>query len=450
MDPRIPLLTRFRQAGPRYTSYPTVPQWTRDFPQLALEGALSQIQGPLSVYVHVPFCAEQCSFCGCNMVVAGRADAGDRYIAAVTRQLDRLPLSPSARTRVLHLGGGTPTWLSPAQLSQLIQVVYSRLPRTDDTELSVEADPAVTTPAHLEALAALGARRVSFGVQCLDPVVLEAVNRPQRVEDVERLVQTARALGIAAVHLDLMIGLPYQTEARFGRTLEHLQGLRPDRVSVFAYAHVPWLKPHQKRLPEDALPGPEARAALALQALDHFTAQGYEAIGLDHFALAEDALSVARRERRLTRNFMGYTAWPDGGLLGLGMSAISDLGVLYAQQHSKLSTWWKAVEADAPVVERGVWLSAEDRLRRAVINSLMCNLRVDWAPLGAAFGVEPEVHFAAELASLAPLVDEGVVQPVAGGLEVTPLGRLLVRNVCMAFDPSLRRPAEGPRYSQTV
>lgn len=448
--PSAALLSRYSRAGPRYTSYPTAPLWTSDFPESAYHDALRRLRQPASVYVHVPFCVEQCTFCGCNMVVARRQDAGDRYLDALARRLDALPLPDTVDVARIHLGGGTPTWLDERQLERLYSILFARFRPIPGAELSVEADPEVTRDEVVHALAALGVNRLSMGVQSFDPVVLAAVNRPQQHTRVAALVDLCRALGMRSLNLDLMYGLPYQTLGSFEDTLHKTLEMRPDRLAVFGYAHVPWLKPHQKRIPVEHLPGPVARMDLFLLATALLTESGYQAIGLDHFAVVDDELAVAQREERLHRNFMGYTTRPDLELIGLGMSAISELDGVYAQERSHLAGWWHAVERGEPVLEKGCLLTAEDRLRRDVIFGLMCNLSLKKAAVEARHGVAFDEHFHDELERLGPLADEGLVELRPDRVVVTPLGRLLVRNVAMVFDPSLRKPAEGPRFSQTV
>ena len=454
MGPLTPeLLLRYSGHGPRYTSYPTAPQWQEDFAQETLDAALQKVAQPASVYVHIPFCREQCSFCGCNMVVAGRREPGDRYLDALQRQIETLPL-PADQIAIqrIHLGGGTPTWLDVPQLERLYGMLYSRFQPIEGAEISVEADPEVTSAAQLEALAGLGVTRMSFGVQSFDPVVLAAVNRPQTRAGVDALVALSRTLGMGSLNIDLMYGLPHQTPERFAATLDAIVELRPDRLAVFGYAHLPWLKPHMKKIDGGALPGPLERAALYLQAQERLMAAGYVPIGLDHFALPDDALAVARRQEALHRNFMGYTTLPDVDLIGLGMSAISEIGPVYAQQRPKLAHWWRVAEGkEAGLLEKGCVLSAEDQLRRAVIYALMCNLVVDIPTIEARFGVDFAAHFAPALAALAPMADEGLVTIRPDAVRVTEPGRLLVRSVAMAFDAYLRAPSGGtPRYSQTV
>ncbi len=413
---------------------------------------LRALRGPAAVYVHVPFCKEQCSFCGCNMVVAGRREPGRRYLAALEAQLAALPL-PSETTDVvrIHLGGGTPTWFTPDELGTLFGILRQRFRPLPGCEISIEADPDVTTADHVDALAALGATRLSLGVQSFDEVVLAAVNRPQRRDQVRMLLDRARAHGMVGLNLDLMYGLPHQSPARFAATLDEVIGLSPDRLAIFGYAHLPWLKPHMKKIDADALPGPVARAELFLDAHARLTAAGYQAIGMDHFAKVDDELAVAQRGAALHRNFMGYTTLPDVSLIGLGMSGISELPGGYAQQRAKLSHWWKAVEQGTPVIERGHHLTEEDQLRRDVINSIMCNFQVDLAAVATGHGFDADEIFAADLPLLAPMRDDGLVVQDGLKLSIPEDTRLLVRNVAMAFDPGLRVPRDGgPRYSSTV
>jgi oxygen-independent coproporphyrinogen-3 oxidase len=396
------LLLRYAGAGPRYTSYPTAPRWSEDYPLSAFHRGLRAFQ-----------------------------------------QIDI--------SRV-HLGGGTPTWLDLEQLARLYEILYSRFRPVPGAEISVEADPEVTTSEQLAALSALGVNRMSFGGQSFDPVVLKSVNRPQERDRIRQLVVQSRELGMGSLNLDLIYGLPHQSAERFGRTLDEVISLRPDRLAVFGYAYLPWLKPHMKKIEAAALPGPLDRAGLYLLAQERLQAAGYRPIGLDHFALEDDELSLALEQEALHRNFMGYTTMADADLIGLGMSAISELGGEYVQQRVKLAQWWRAVEGDAPLIEKGCVPSAEDRLRKDVIYSLMCNLVLRPTDIEARHGVDSVHHFAPALAALVPMAEEGLVSVSPEEIRVTELGRLLVRNIAMAFDPHLQPTpvASGARYSQTV
>jgi oxygen-independent coproporphyrinogen-3 oxidase len=452
VKPTPELLLSHAKAGPRYTSYPTAPEWTAEFREEEFHAALGKVTGTASVYVHIPFCKQQCTFCGCNMVVAGRREPGDRYLDALERQVGALPLA-HAKTPVsrIHLGGGTPTWLDCAQLERLYSILFSRFTPTAGAELSVEADPEVTTDAQVDTLARLGVNRFSMGVQSFDPTVLAAVNRPQEHTRVHAIMDQARGFGMSSHNLDLMYGLPLQTLASFRDTLEKTLLMRPDRLAIFGYAHVPWLKAHMKSIDGDALPGPVARMELFLLAHELLGEAGYQAIGMDHFALADDELVIAQGEGRLHRNFMGYTTEPDLELIGLGMSAISELSDCYVQQKSRLNQWWDAVEQQTAIVEKGCWLTAEDKLRREVINRLMCNLVLPYAEVEARHGIDFQAHFSDELAAMAAHEATGLVERHADKLVVTELGRLLMRNVCMDWDAHFanKKPG-GPRFSQTV
>lgn len=452
------LILRLQSRTPRYTSYPTAPAWRTDIPPSAEAVSLSKARSPASVYIHLPFCAEQCSFCACNMVVAGRRQAGRRYLNALDRQISALPL-PHAQHDVLriHLGGGTPTWFTPEELTMLCTMVRRRFSLVEGGEVDVEVDPEITTDPQIDALAALGVTRISMGVQSFDPGVLEAVGRPQRADRIAAILDRARKLGMKGLNIDLMYGLPRQDAEVFARDLDTTIALQPDRLAVFGYAHVPWLKPHQKRLEAYGLPTTAERLELFLMAQERLRAAGYQPVGFDHFARPEDSLAEAARRGRLHRNFMGYTTLPDVDVIGLGMSAISELHTGYFQQKTRLSTWWKAVEAGKPTLEKGILFTHEDRLRKDIIHRIMCNLAVDWTDVATRWNIDPLDHFADALAELRRLADFGLVELSPERLAVTEDGRLLVRRIASAFDAYLphgdgtqARTGGGPRFSQLV
>jgi len=444
---------RHSRPGPRYTSYPTAPVWREDFTESARAAALATLSSPTSVYVHIPFCREQCWFCGCNMVVSRHRAPGTRYLDALEQYTERLAL-PAERMDVarIHLGGGTPTWLEPQELERLYAILYRRFRPIDGAEISVEADPEITTDEQVDVLAGLGVNRLSLGVQSFDPVVLAVVNRPQEQSRIAAILERARGLGMYSLNIDLIYGLPHQSPQSFGETLARTVEMGPDRLAVFGYAHVPWLKAHQRRLPAEAIPNPVERVGLFLLAHRMLTEAGYQAIGMDHFALRDDELAVAQRAGRLHRNFMGYTTRPGLEIVGLGMSAISEMAGCYVQDKGRLARWWNAVEQGTSCVEKGWVLTNEDRLRRDVINALMCNFTVRFAEVEAAHDIDFERHFAAELRALEPLEREGLAERHPDRVDVTELGRLLVRNVAMVFDAYLqdRTSEERPRFSQTV
>jgi oxygen-independent coproporphyrinogen-3 oxidase len=444
------LLSRHNRSGPRYTSYPTAPVWDAHFSTERWHTALTQLRSPASVYVHLPFCKEQCSFCGCNMVVSGRKEVGERYLRALETELAALPL-PTERVSVrrIHLGGGTPTWHSADELEQLHELLLTRFEPTEGAELSIEADPEVTTNAQLERLFQLGWNRLSLGVQSFDPTVLAAVNRPQQHTRVHDILSRCREAGLTGLNVDLIYGLPHQTAARFRDTLEKTVAMRPDRLAVYSYAHVPWLRSHMKRMDEGALPTVEEKFALFALALRVLTDNGYRFIGMDHFALEEDALSVAQREGRLHRNFMGYTTDPDLDVIGLGTSAISEVDGVFAQNRSKLATYYQALEGEEPPIEKGYAKTKEDRLRADVIAQLMCNFRVVKAEIARDHNVDFDRHFGPSRLALEAAVAQGLLEDRPDALQVTALGRFFVRNIAMAFDAYLGA-SNQPRFSQTI
>lgn len=444
-------LLRLDRPGPRYTSYPTVPVWTEDGVSDAdLRQAVAAVRGEVSVYVHVPFCKEQCWFCGCNQVVSRRQSAGDRYLDALERQLRQMPLPQGVHARRIHLGGGTPTWLDGDQLRRLVDLLDETCPRSEGAEFSVEIDPDVTSDAQLDLLAERGCTRISLGVQSTDDAVLQAIHRPQDTQRVIELMARARAHGMTGLNVDLVYGLPHQTPTTFARTLDVVGALAPDRLAAYSYAHVPWLKRHQQRIDEGALPAPADKLGLFLQARQFLAARGYEPIGMDHFARPDDELAVAARAGHLHRNFMGYTTMRGVPLIGYGVSAISEVGGLFAQQQPHLGAWYRAMaDVDGPpVVHRGYRMTDDDHVRSELIAELMCNFALDVDAFEVRHGLRFADAFASELAALAPLVDDGLVNLSPRRLQVTELGRLLVRNVAMCFDAHLGR--SGARFSRTV
>lgn len=418
-------LARFDQKLPRYTSYPTVPSWG-PLPPSAVPDALAAVDQPVQLYVHVPFCEQQCRFCACNQVVAGRQDAGDRFLDDLALQVGRMPRLHVNR---LHLGGGTPTWLDCAQLTRLMSLLRGHFHMAADADLSLEADPEVTTAAQLQVLHDAGFRRLSLGVQSFDPKVLLAVDRPQLGDRVAGVLECARALGWRGLNLDVMYGLPHQTLESFQATLDHVVTLRPDRLAVFGYAHVPWLRRHQRAIDADALPDVHVRSACVLAAQTTLRAAGYVPIGFDHFALPDDALAVGPR----TRNFMGYST-TGGDLVGLGPSAISDVGGLMWQDEPKLGAWSRKVRQDQPLALRGWRRDDDDRIRESIIRALLCDLQVDIGAVEASWGLDFGAHFHAELDALLPLMQQDLVDVDLTRVRVTERGRPLVRVVAALFD----------------
>lgn len=450
------LLDRYNRPGPRYTSYPTVPVWSAqttaaDYRQ-ALRDLAAHPDDVLSVYVHLPFCESRCHYCGCNATVTRRPEVVDAYLDRLEREITTVTDLMGARRQTVqvHWGGGTPNFLTADQTRRLFGLLNDRFNLDFDGELSIEVDPRIGSREQLELFRSLGFNRISLGVQDIDVVVQQAIGRIQPVELTLGLFEASRELGFSSVNLDVVYGLPSQTPDTFARTLEAILALGPDRVACFSYAHVPWVKPNQKRVDTTLMPDPYTKFQLFQMAIDMFTNAGYEWIGMDHFAKRDDELSVALRERRLHRNFMGYTTRPAPHMLAFGMSSISELAGYYIQNDAKLGDYQKAIDAgDLPVV-RGHRMSDDDRMRRAAINHLMCNLELpydmparDFGAAGAAFVVD-----AAE--RLRPYAEEGFVAYEADRLVVTDLGRLFIRNLCMELDAYLDKNSDRPLFSKTI
>ena len=449
------LLRKYDRPGPRYTSYPTAPKFTETADPAALLDAVARENldphRPLSLYFHLPFCESRCWFCGCTTVITKRHDVAGDYLDHLERELDLMRpwLNSARRVTQLHFGGGSPTFLAPAEIRRLGDMIHARHQFTPDAEMSVEIDPRRLTPAQAEAYHALGCRRASLGVQDTDPRVQLAIHRVQPLAQTREAVQILRDTGYTSLGIDLIYGLPYQTEASFARTLDDVIALRPDRLSVFSYAHVPWIKPAQKILERDqALPSPELKLRLFELALRRLTAAGLMHIGMDHFARPDDELATAARTDRLHRNFQGYSTRAGASLHAFGMSSISQTEHTYHQNTRELSAYRAAVAAGRLPIERGLLLTEEDRRRRAIIMRVMCDRRVDFADLSARLGVDFETTYASELASLDDLAADGLLRRAPGALEITPAGAVLRRIIAMRFDPSLA--ADQTRYSRTI
>ncbi len=455
--PSMDLVKKYDRPGPRYTSYPTAPEWSDAFkePQYLAHLARADAQGgPLSVYVHLPFCREMCRFCGCNVIATHDQTRADAYLDTLAKEVALVARHlPHRRTVTqLHWGGGTPTFLDERQLARCHAIVAEHLQFAPDCEKAVEIDPAITTKSQVTLLAGLGFNRISMGVQDFTPVVQQAVGRIQGEKETADLVRHARELGFRGVNLDLMYGLPYQTLDAWQDTLQRILAIRPDRLAVFGYAHVPWAKPHQRLLPAAALPGTEQRVRLFLAAAEILGGAGYRQIGLDHFALESDELARAQEGGWLYRNFQGYTVRPADDTVAFGMTSISDIGGAYAQNAHKLKDWTDAVEAGRLPVERGAAMTADDVLRRFTINRVMCLFRIDLGEIQQKFGDLARRAIEQSMGGLEELVRDGLVTFDAQVLRVTPLGRLLVRNVAMMFDAYLPRHAKDktPTFSRTV
>ena len=455
------LLARYDRPGPRYTSYPTAVEFHPRFGEIDYRDRLAAADGeagsPLSVYAHLPFCEARCLFCGCNVVITQQRGVADEYLDDLLLEIDLLACQLPHRRQVsqMHWGGGTPTYYPPADLERLFRAFSERFTFTSEAEIGIEVDPRVTSEAQVALLRRLGFNRISMGVQDFTPEVQEAVRRVQSYELTEALIDRARAEGFHSVNIDLIYGLPYQSPASFARTLDQVIHLRPERVAVYSFAYVPWIKAHMKNIPAAALPDAGLKLELLALTIDAFARAGYRSIGMDHFALPEDELARALEARTLHRNFMGYTVQAARDMVAVGISGIGDLQGAYVQNVKKLPEYAAAVRGGRLPVERGIALDGDDRVRRHVITQLMCNFHLDVRDVERRFDLSFREAFAPELAELtgpeSPAA-HALVHVTPEAIDVTPVGRLFVRNVCMAFDRYLRaRTAqEKPVFSRTV
>jgi len=451
------ILPRYQGPGPRYTSYPTAPAWSDAYGVDDFREALTGVDpaGEVAIYTHVPFCRAMCHFCACNRVITTRADLPARYLDVIAREIEsvREALPGSVRVSQLHWGGGTPTHLDPQQVKRLFTMTTDAFPLRSGAEVSIEVDPRVTGAAHMDVLAECGFNRISLGVQDTDPKVQEAIHRIQPASQTAALVDHARQRGFASVNFDLIYGLPYQTERSFGRTLDEVLHLRPDRIALYSYAHVTWVAKQQRGFERKDLPDAPTKIRIMVSAIRRFLEAGYLHIGMDHFALPDDELSLALADGSLRRNFMGYTTQKGVDLLAFGPSAISELAGGFAQSQRELRAWQEAVLDHGLATLRGHHLTRDDRVRAWLIARIMCHGDVSAADYAREWSGNLARDFAAELASLEPLSADGLVEVASdGSLRVTPLGRLLVRNIAMAFDAYLpaQQQADRPLFSKTV
>ncbi len=452
------LLARYDQPGPRYTSYPTAvefaPLTAEQYDEL-LRTADESHEAPLSVYMHLPFCHERCLFCACHVIISPDYSRAAPYIDRVCQEIDMLAERLPRRRSVaqLHLGGGTPTYYRPADLSRMLAHFLERFPARPGAELAVEIDPRVTTTDHIDMLAEHGFNRLSMGIQDFTPEVQERIHRTQTLDQTRVLMDRARELGFHGLNADLIYGLPLQTPETFRKTVDQVIALEVDRVALYSFAFVPWMRGHQRKLTEESLPDRDTKFALFALAREQFLEAGYVPIGMDHFARAEDELALARGRHELRRNFQGYSVVPAPDVIGIGISAIGDIGGTYVQNEKKLSSYEEALDAGRLPVERGLERGHDDDVRRHVIHELMCNFRVDIGAVEGRFGIEFGEYFAEDLRCLERHVEEKMVRVDPDHIEVTPLGELFVRNLAMCFDRYWReqhQQQDAPVFSRTV
>ena len=455
------LLRRYNRPGPRYTSYPTAPRFNDAFGEPELrEAAMASNGDPiprrLSLYVHVPFCMSPCFYCGCNRIITRDLARGEAYLARLYREVAMAAelFDRDRQVIQLHFGGGTPNFLAPAQLGELVDALRTqfRFSEHQDRDISIELDPRFIGAKEVAELARIGFNRASLGVQDFDPAVQAAVNRIQSVEETFAVVDACRENGFRSVNLDLIYGLPLQTREGFGRTLDLVLQARPDRLAVYSYAHLPHMFRPQKQIDESQLPDAETKLGLLQLAIERLTDAGYVYIGMDHFALPDDDLARAQERGGLHRNFMGYTTHADTDLIGLGVSAISHIGDTFSQNPRDLPSWQIALDEGRLPVFRGLRLDEDDCLRADLIQRLMCQGEIPVNALERRYLINFAEYFADALDRLHPLVEDGLVRVEADRITATSRGRLLLRNIAMCFDRYLNQPdaPATPRFSRAI
>ncbi|WP_332876125.1 oxygen-independent coproporphyrinogen III oxidase [Massilia sp. S19_KUP03_FR1] len=451
-----PLLRKLGRPGPRYTSYPTADRFQngfgyRDYLAAVAHRRTRQSGTPLSLYVHIPFCASICYYCACNKIVTRERDKAAVYLDYLKREITMQAALYDGMNRVdqLHLGGGTPTYLSDAQMDELMAHLRSHFQFAPDAvgEYAIEIDPRTVTVERIASLRRQGFNRLSLGVQDYDERVQRAVNRIQPEVQTQAIIDAARAFGYRSVNIDLIYGLPLQTLATMATTLERVIAADPDRIALYHYAHMPHLFKAQRMLQDADMPGADAKLAMLGLAIERLATAGYVYIGMDHFAKPDDELAVAQRQGRLHRNFQGYSTHADADIVAFGVSAIGAVGATYSQNAKHLTAYYAGIDASTLPIERGVTLSMDDALRRSLIGSLMCHFELSVAAFEQAFPIAFADYFAQELAALADLEADGLATVTPDWITVTPKGRLLIRNICMVFDRYLE---SGQRHSATV
>lgn len=460
MDTVTPeLLRKFDVSGPRYTSYPTADRFVEAFTTEDYARALDQRQSgpaamasPLSLYIHIPFCGSLCYYCACNKIITKHHDRAAEYLRYLSREVDlhTARLGTAQVVSQLHLGGGTPTFLSDAELRELMVMLKRSFTLAANGEYSIEVDPRTVDDTRLATLKELGFNRLSFGVQDFDPQVQKAVHRIQPAEQVFSLVASARSLGFDSINVDLIYGLPQQTPESFDRTLAQVTQLHPDRIALYAYAHLPERFKPQRRISAVELPGASAKVSMLSRSLNAFVQAGYVYIGMDHFALPTDALAVAKRQGRLHRNFQGYSTQPDCDLIGLGVSSIGRVGATYSQNAKTLDEYYDILNHGNFPVVRGLALSRDDLVRRAVIMAIMCQGQLQFESIELAYLLDFKRYFEAELTSLKTLAEQGLVQLDDTSIQVTPMGWFFVRAVAMVFDRYLQTDRTRARFSKII
>ena len=450
------LIAKYDQSGPRYTSYPTAVQFHDGFTaeNYATIARQTNASGrPLSLYFHIPFCDTICFYCACNKVATKDRSKGDEYLQRLYREiaLQGELFDPERPVEQLHWGGGTPTFISHAEMRQLMKVTgeHFHLLDNDQGEYSIEIDPREATAETVAVLRDIGFNRMSLGVQDFDPQVQKAVNRIQSEEETLAVLNAARAEGFRSVSIDLIYGLPHQTRESFSATLDRIIEVGPDRLSVFNYAHLPQIFKPQRRIEVNELPPPEVKLDILHMTASKLADAGYVYIGMDHFARPDDELAVAQREGTLYRNFQGYSTHANCDLIGMGITSIGSVGNCYAQNIKELDAYYERIDAGQLPVFRGIELSKDDELRRDVITQLICHFALEFPAVEKRWNIDFKTYFGAELKSLQNMVEDGLLEISDAGIKVMPVGQMLIRNICMVFDAYLKD-SKGQRFSKVI
>ncbi len=464
VSPRIDrkLVEKYSLRGPRYTSYPTAPEWTdrvgsREYWKHIRETNQSEHTHPLSLYIHIPFCPERCYYCACNVIITQREDVAEHYVDLLTREVELIAakISPNRNVIQFHLGGGTPTHLSPPLMARLLANVTKHFRFTPDAERSVEVDLRITRPEHLQVLREFGFNRISTGVQDFDEKTQQAINRIQGAKETIDFVGLCRDTGFESINIDLVYGLPHQTVSTFDRTVTAICEIDPDRIALYNYAYLPSKLPFQKRIDETWLPTAGERFSIFQRAVERFCEHGYTYIGLDHFAKPHDELTLARQQGTLQRNFMGFTTRAGSDLYAFGVSSISSLPALYVQNVKNLKHYENAIMTGDLPIERGIEMSLDDRIRRWIIMELMCNLHIPLDRFEKTWDVDFHRYFEEEIPRLQPFIDDGLLEPdISNEIRVTSLGQIIIRPIAMVFDRYLtaarKKGGKSTTFSKTL
>ncbi|GAA4649191.1 oxygen-independent coproporphyrinogen III oxidase [Kistimonas scapharcae] len=452
----LELIKRYDQTGPRYTSYPTALQFSDNFGVAAYHAAAADsatARRPLSLYFHIPFCARVCYYCGCNKVVTKRREHAEPYLQTLFHEIEMQSalMGHNQTVEQLHWGGGTPTFLNPTQMQALMDKTakHFNLVSGDFGDYSIELDPREADWSTIGHLRSLGFNRISIGVQDFNPTVQQAVNRVQSEEETRDVIDAARALTFKSINIDLIYGLPFQSCASFMETVDKVIEIRPDRLSVFNYAHMPNRFMPQRRINSEDLPSPQEKLTILENTITRLLDAGYVYIGMDHFALPDDDLALAQEGGTLHRNFQGYTTHSQCDLIGMGVSSISRVGNVYAQNHANMEEYASRVNNGKLAIRRGLLMNEDDRIRSAVINQLICHFRLDIKPIEETFGIHFQDYFADALKKLSTMAADGLIRMDSQSIVVEPRGRLLIRNICMQFDV-YQQVAEVQRFSRVI